>query len=415
MGASAAIASEVSVVMLLYAAPGFLRSLTTILTIQGAALSLGLWTAPRQGGTLIHRLRRRWLACLITYIAAALYGIAWSLFPEIGSGRWGQGVGLAVLAGAPLYVAGIVIGGMISAVRTDAEGRVPEPGVAVAVGATLGFALNGLLLARAPMPASLFVLCVVLLSLGGMTFGSVMDRHTQVEVRGRRTVEGAETRVEDRRRPAERLAERILLEGRAPRRRVKLIDGRAEDAWDVALLQAVLPSEEESWHVLMVGGGASAGPAFVLERHPRATVHVLESSPEVVELGREFFGTELSVGRGDRCRVEVGRLDDLIVSTTGAFDLVLLDGAAVVHRAGMTGLTRAARLRLPELVAAGGALAWGPHALDPSEIPLPDDWSRLEFERSPGSGSAEVLGMAMRGSRPTQIEGFRVRSGVVSE
>ena len=55
-----------------------------------------------------------------------------------------------------------------------------EPGAAAALGAGLGFVLTGFLLPRAPIPASLIVACMVLLSAGGLVYGvvlSALDEH----------------------------------------------------------------------------------------------------------------------------------------------------------------------------------------------------------------------------------------------
>lgn len=174
VGASAAIAAEVAIGILLYAGPGFLRSLTTILAVEGASLSLGLRGVPPLDRDLIERMRRRWLFCLASFLVAATFGTVWSLVPDLGEGRLGQGLGLALLAALPLYACGAVLGGMGSVSASAPARGTRGPGAAAALGAALGFVITGGLLPRAPIPASLLVACLVLLSAGGMLYGVVL-------------------------------------------------------------------------------------------------------------------------------------------------------------------------------------------------------------------------------------------------
>ncbi len=178
VGAAAAIAAEVAVVVLLYAGPGFMRSLTTVLAVEGAALAAGLHSAHTLSAInhsdLVERLRRRWLLCLGAFAAAAMFGTLWSLMESLGEGRLGQGVGLALLAGLPLFACGAVLGGMAAAAESDVPVRLPRPGASAALGAGLGFVITGALLPRAPIPASLLVGCLVLLSASGMMYGVML-------------------------------------------------------------------------------------------------------------------------------------------------------------------------------------------------------------------------------------------------
>jgi hypothetical protein len=160
--------------MLIYAGEGFLRSLTTILAVDCVALGVGLWSAPAPSSDLIDRLRRRWMLCLIAFMAAAVFGVLWSVFPSIGAGALGQASGLTLLAALPLLACGTVLGGMGSVTRGRVAGTLREPGAAAALGASLGFLLTGALIPRTPIPASLLVGCLVLLSAGGLVYGVVL-------------------------------------------------------------------------------------------------------------------------------------------------------------------------------------------------------------------------------------------------
>jgi hypothetical protein len=174
VGAAAAIAAEVAIVILLYASPGFMRSLTTMLAVEGVALAAGLHTAPGARSGLVDRMRRRWLFALGAFLVAAVFGTLWSSFEGLGQGRIGQGLGLALLAGLPLFTCGTLLGGMSALAERDESAAVPRPGAAAALGAGLGFVATGVLLPRAPIPASLLVACLMLLSGGGMIYGSLV-------------------------------------------------------------------------------------------------------------------------------------------------------------------------------------------------------------------------------------------------
>jgi len=174
VGTAAAIAAEIAVVILLYASAGFMRSLTTMLAVEGVAFAAGLHTAPTGPVGLLDRLRRRWLLALGAFLVAAVFGTLWSLFESLGQGRLGQGLGLALLAGLPLFACGTLLGGMGAMAEHDDSGALPRPGAAAALGAGLGFVTTGVLLPRAPIPASLLVGCLMLLSGGGMIYGAML-------------------------------------------------------------------------------------------------------------------------------------------------------------------------------------------------------------------------------------------------
>lgn len=421
VGASAAVAAEVALAMLLYGGAGFVRSLTTILAVEGMALAVGLWGAPREGSDLVDRLRRRWLFCLFAFVAAASFGIAWSIVPRVGDSALGQGIGLTVLAALPLYAAGGVLGGMAVAAGTDPGRRLRLPGASAALGAAVGFVLTGALLPRVPLPASLLVGCLVMLSLGGMLYGGVLGARTELRTLARRPGRGPDVRVEERRLPVEELATLELWEGPFLRRRM-LMDSGVPEAWEVAMVRALLAAEadppgEAGFRVLSVGGGASALVRQLLRFHPTATVDVLERTAAVVELGREHFDTGLSVGRDDRCSVTVGNLDDAITACDGGYDLVIIDSDAIAPIGGLMGLSRVARRRLPALVSGGGVLVCGPDGSDLDPATVPPGWmaGRYRRPRSLDVGSAPIahdvaLVLVCRGdgsTAPPTLPGFK--------
>ena len=213
VGVAAAIAAEVALSLLLYGGPGLVRSLTTVLGVEGFAFAAGLWSAPAPGLDLVERVRRRWILGLVVFLVAATYGSAWPFLPVLAEGRLGQALGLVVMGAFPLYAAGAVLGGITSAAVTDEGGRLSGPGAAAAVGAALGFVLTGFMLPRVPMPGTMLVGCLVLLSAAGMIYGSVLGARTEIVVQARRPSRTGEVRVQERYLDAENVAHVELFEG----------------------------------------------------------------------------------------------------------------------------------------------------------------------------------------------------------
>jgi hypothetical protein len=390
VGASAAIATEVAAAVLVYSGPGLVRSLTAVLAASAVALGFGLWDAPNDE---IERLRRRWVFALLAFMTAAAYGGAWSLVDVLGSARWGQGVGLAVLAGLPMYASGTVLGGLAA---TDRTGRTTGLGVgaSAALGAGAGAVMTGILLPRTPMPASILVSCMVLLSLGGLIFGALSGAPGSIVVRDVRASEVGDVRVEDRKEDVGHGTRRVLLESGHVRRRLPLTDGGATP-WDVALARALMPTSDAPWRVLAVGAGASALARSVTREHPRSVVDVLERSRHVVALAREHLATELSDDSSERVTLEVGNLEDLVKAVRDLYDLVIVDAAALRPLGGGRGLSREARGRIAQAVAKGGVLAWGPTPPEPGLPELALEWPRVELERSV-EGEQEVVVLMSR-------------------
>lgn len=425
VGAAAAVAAEVAVAILLYVSVGFERSLTVILAVEGVALAGGLWSAPGPGPDLVDRLRRRWLVCLTSFLLATVYGGMWSLDGALAGleilteGRVGQGVGLAVLAAFPLYAAGTVLGGL-AAILPARAGRVRGSGAAAVLGAAVGIVLTGYLLPRAPLPASLLVACIVMLSLGGMIFGVVLGSITDVRVRDERVAGGVRARVEDHLLPVADVADRVLLEGMHERRRLPLQTSGAAGGlapWDVAVARVLMPLDERPWRALVLGGGASTLARAVTHEHPTGTLDVIERSSAIVELAAEHLGTELAVGEGERVRVSVGNLEDLVQALEGPYDAVFVDAASLAPLGGARALSRATRTKLVEAVSPTGVLVWGPTPPSPGVTELVAGWPHAVYERRAPSGrdsrDGEVVIVAGRSppELPDDFDGFASGNG----
>ena len=410
VGASTAIAAEVALGMLLYAGPGLVRSLTTVLAVEVAALGGGLWTAPQPGPDGIDRLRKKWLLCLSSFLIATIYGTAWSVSQNVGEDPISQGLGLALLAGFPLYTSGVVLGGMASIATNQTNGRWQAS--LAALGAAFGFMITGLLLTRVPMPASLLIGCLVLLSAGGMIYGMVLGQQAQVHVHAARVSKGGDVRVEDRRVTELKLGVRYLLEGDQVRQRV-MLTGEGALPWDLLIGKVLIPEEDCSWRLLLIGGGASTLPRMLREERGTSTIEVLERTGAVVELGRDYFNTELRSGSTEREIVRIGNLEDLLADVQGPFDLVIVDTSALAPLGGSSALSKLAHTKLLSVLGTSGVIAWGPIAPDPGTVGALEGRHQVTLTRSCDSEEEVVVLSQLSGGDivDASFTGFRPISG----
>lgn len=383
VGVCAASAAEIAVGLLLYAGPGLMRSLNTVLAVEAGALAVGLWSAPRPRPDLLDSLRRRWLFCLAAFLAATLFSAFWSAVQSVGGSGLSQGLGLAFLAGLPLYACGGVLGSMATAAASDPEGRVGAVGAAAAIGGALGFAATGVSLPQVLTPASLFLVCLVLLSGGGLIYGAVLDTRLRVHIRAMRpSVLGpGNVTVEERHLLARDQAARLLLEGGCVRRWETLGDGDRV-SWDAAAHDGFRPAGDGPYRVLVVGGGASSLPRRAVHEHPTVRVDVLERSGAVLEMAREHFETGLFGESEGRVTVRVGNLDDLVTGEVGPYDLVVLDAASLAPIGGLKALSSSARSALLGALASGGVFVLGPALVEEDAWLFPEGWRTARYTRS---------------------------------
>lgn len=381
VGVSLATAGEIAVGLLLYAGPGLMRSLTLILAVEAAAMGVGLATAPGHHPDLIGSLRRRWLFCLVTFLVATVFAASWSLLEGVGGTRLTQGLGLGFLAALPLYGCGGVLGAMATAAATEPKGRVSNVGGPAALGAALGFVATGISLPQVLTPASLLLVCLVLLSAGGLVYGSVLDGRLRVVVRVRRPSVAGAVRVEDRHLPLRDRGARLLFEG-ACLRRWKPLEGGDAVPWDLAVAGDWLPAPEEApLRVLLVGGGASSFPRMAIRAHPSLSVDVIEANPEVIELAADHLATGLARGSTGRVRLQVGNMIDLVARSAPPYDLVLLDSQALCPAGGLRSLSRQDWAALTAAVAPGGVMALGPLGPGVDEVAVPEGWWSAAWRR----------------------------------
>ena len=161
-GFAAGASGTVAVALLLYSGEGLLRSLTLIVAIELGAFGVGLGMSerPREWSNAVESLRRRWLSALVAFLAAAGFALAWTFFAGFGASPMTQALGLALLAGLPLYAAGRLLRG-ISTVRMMAG--VTGDGALASLGAGGGVLVTGIgALSGVGVPSFALFLLVIL-------------------------------------------------------------------------------------------------------------------------------------------------------------------------------------------------------------------------------------------------------------
>lgn len=416
VGICVASVAEIAAGLLLYTGPGLMRSLTTILGVEAGSFAVGLWTAPGPRPDLVDALRRRWMLCLLAFLVATLFAAFWTFLQDVGGTRLGQGLGLAFMAGLPLYACGGVLGGMGAATSGRPDARPGSVGPPAFLGGAAGIVATGIFLPRVPTPASLLLVCLVLLSAGGLVFGFVLDSRLRVLVRARRPTAIGDVWVEDRHLASHDHAARLLLEGRSVRRWMAL-GGENGTPWDVAAFRAFSAPSDVPFEMLLVGGGASPLPRAAVREHPSVRVSVSERSATVLELGREHMETGLSGELGERLRLGVGNLDDQLQHPGGPYDLILIDTGAFGVLGGLSGLSGRARDALCTHLGPEGSMIVGPVPPEPGSWEFPTGWPVAIYRRrypealeglGVGGGEEVLLAARPAGATPIfpEVEGF---------
>ena len=170
-GAASAATATVAVALLLYSGEGMLRSLILIVAFELAALGLGLGlgvAVPTTRAEALVSLRRRWLSVLVAFLAASIFVLAWLFKAGFGARAGTQALGLALLAGLPLYTGGQ----LLAAISADGSGRggggvsgggAGSAGAFATLGACAGVLVTGLSgLGRVGVPSLMFFMLMAL-------------------------------------------------------------------------------------------------------------------------------------------------------------------------------------------------------------------------------------------------------------
>jgi hypothetical protein len=171
VGAVTVGSAELSLSLLLYSRPGFLRALTVLLGVQLASLAVGLATGPGRGpdgrwtAQAAATLRWRWLLSVIALGVAAFAAGGWSLLGGLGGSPAQRGVAVAALASLPLLTLGGVLGGLAA--------RSPHVrvGAWATAGGAIGAAVLGTVLLTRLLPASMLLGSTILISIGALLDG----------------------------------------------------------------------------------------------------------------------------------------------------------------------------------------------------------------------------------------------------
>ena len=184
-GFAAGASGTVAVALLLYSGEGLLRSLTLIVAIELGAfgVGLGMSSPPTEWSNAVESLRRRWLSALLAFLGAAGFALAWAFFAGFGASPVTQALGLALLAGLPLYAGGRLLRG-ISTVRMMAG--LTGDGALASLGAAGGVLVTGLgALSGVGVPSFALLLLVILsgtASLQGWVLKPLEESIAAVEV-----------------------------------------------------------------------------------------------------------------------------------------------------------------------------------------------------------------------------------------
>jgi len=160
-GAALATTATVAVALLLYSGEGMLKSLILIVAFELGALGLGLGiTVPTTRAEALVSLRRRWLSVLVAFLAASIFVLAWLFKAGFGARAGTQALGLALLAGLPLYMGGQ----LLAAISADESGRGGGGvGAFATLGACAGVLVTGLSgLGRVGVPSLMFFMLMAL-------------------------------------------------------------------------------------------------------------------------------------------------------------------------------------------------------------------------------------------------------------
>lgn len=137
LGASAA----ASAALLLYTTRGFLGTAGFLIALTLAALAFGVWTSPAEKGS-----RRRWIAVVFAYVAAAIFAMVWRSDEALRSGGFGGALAAFFLLAEPAYTSG-------AAYRTLPGGSA----AAAFMGAAAGVLAAALVLIPQTEPGVIFV------------------------------------------------------------------------------------------------------------------------------------------------------------------------------------------------------------------------------------------------------------------
>lgn len=353
-GLAAAVGGETAAGLLLYTDEGLLPALTLILAMETGALALGLWSGSVPlGASFVEQIRRRWLFTLMAFALAAALSAGFAFMEDLPGSGMGQGLGLALFGGLPLFSIGSLLGAMGSK-DEDTGLSLPAVGVPAVLGAATGFVLAGMILLPRAEPYTLFLSCLVLLSGGALLQGWVLDGHPQVRVLEVVPAVTGELRAEGRASGSPRRELRVLVEG-GRLRGAEDPEGNPGRPWERAVLEGVKGELGVPESALFLGGGSGTLPRLLLDAFPETDVQVVERSLALVRLAR----SHLTPWDGwDRLGLQVG---DILTTapSRGSFAMIVVDAGSLPFLGGLPYLRESDWSSWRRILRDGGVLALG--------------------------------------------------------
>lgn len=354
-GAAAAVAMETSAGLLLYTDRGLLPALTVLLTMESAALGLGLWSGHISlGRGAVDQVRRRWLLALVAFSIAAAFSMGLGFRGEPPGTGVAQGLGLAFLGSFPLFSVGSLLGSMA---RIDDLGLAPVStvGIPSVLGAAAGFLMAGTILLPSAAPHTIYLFCLVALSGGALLQGWVLDGRPAVEVREAIWTSSGDLRVEERILGSPRREILTLMEeGRL--RGAEGSEGRFERGWEAAVLEGLKIEPQLLGPAVYLGGGSGTLARSLLQSFPQIRLCVVERQRELVDLARAHFA------EWDGWSSLPLRFEDpmaFLSQVSERYSLVLVDSAALPRRGGVPFFSDEDWKLLSRSLAPGGLLVMG--------------------------------------------------------
>jgi hypothetical protein len=322
VGLATAIAAEVSVGLLLYTGEGFLRATTLLLATLLGAFSLGLWSAPRwEDDRTVAAIRRRWLLALVAYAVGASTTAAWTMMGGLASSGFTRGLGLALLAGGPMYGSGVVLGTLSGGAMVPTV----SIGAPAAAGTAFGVVVTGWILVPYLAPLSMYAVSLVALTGGAAVHGFVLGGRSEWRLVDEEPSLFGTVRVSDRVWGRPRRVRRTLTVG--GRIAGGTENGRAFRAWERAAAswvpERLRGNGEGPGPVLLIGASAVALQGRL--RGVGAPLTVVERNPVVWRMTVRHLG-EARTAEGTR--VETGDvLEKVLEEVPGRFEVVVADGS----------------------------------------------------------------------------------------
>jgi len=296
-----------------------------------------------------------------------------------------RGLGLALLAGLPLYSVGRVLSAIAG---TSSSGR--RVAVSAAVGGTAGALLVGLVLVSSLMPVSMYGFCLVALSGAALVHGRVLDRRPEEHLVDEGPSLFGQVQVVDRRWGTPRRSQRLLLVGG------RLVGGTEEDEalrpWESAAA-ALLPRTHGDERPVLVIGGSSVVliNRLMAEGIP---VVVVERNVVVRRMTRRHFG--LGEGSQEGASRKVFEGDEL--PDGDLFRAVVVDGAALSSGEPIYLPTSSELRRFRDLTARDGFLLLGGD--DPTHLLGEEAQAVLRARTAPAGWTEATIYRSLDGEKP---------------